>query len=211
MRRLVLAAAIVAAGILTASNALAAGWSLLIDAPVSYTFNSSDANTPTTPSNLVSWQNPTTQTVSGSAALLITPIHIGFGYEDYSVQNKITFPTGGNGTGTGLISTNLRFYDIALDLPMKHLNLTFGYGQGTADTDFVPLTGGSQGTPTPIRNATASQYFLLVGIPLGQTFDLHVGYHWVTIAPKDLASSSGTNGQTKFDGQMLSAGLRFNF
>jgi hypothetical protein len=196
-----------------AGSAFAEGWALTVDTPLSYTFNSGNASTPASTNNNgpATWHNRTTTDVSGSKVLLIAPFHLGVGYEDYSFTEKIDFPTN-PGTGTGQVKTNLRIYDVVVDIPMKHLNLTLGYGQGTADTDITSFVAG-QNNPTPIRGATVSQYFLVAGIPLGKSFDFHLGYHWLTIQGKDI-SAPGSNGpfdQTKQDGQMLSAGLRLNF
>lgn len=198
---------------LMAGSALAAGWAITLDTPLSYTFNSGNSNTPAAGRAPSTWNGSSTTQVSGSKVLLITPIHIGFGYEDYSVRNGLTFPAFG-GTGTGQVNTNFRIYDVALDLPMRYLNLTFGYGQGTADTDFTVLSGPpGTGTPSPIRNATVTQYFAVVGIPLGERLNIHVGYHWLTVQAKDMVIP-GTNppfDQTLLDGQMVSAGIRLNF
>lgn len=213
LKMALLAAMLGLVAVVAESPARAAGWAITIDTPLSYTFNSGDATTSTANSPPATWNGRSTTQVSGSKVLLITPIHIGFGYEDYSVKNNITFPQG-SGTGTGQITTSIRMYDVALDLPMKYLNLTLGYGQGTADTDFAVISAGSGGAPNPIRNATATQVFLVVGIPLGQTFDIHVGYHWLTVQQQDIVtpgSGGGPSPQTQQDGQMLSAGLRFNF
>jgi hypothetical protein len=213
MRKTILLTALAAMfGLLTVAPAHAAGWALTIDTPLSFTFNGAEADTPAPTHGQATWNGNTTTQVSGSKVLLITPIHIGFGYEDYSVRNKVDYPTGPGTTGTSRVDTNIRLYDIALDLPTRFLNFTLGYGQGTANTDFANVGGTTVGQPppNPIRNAAVTQYFLTVGIPLGQTFDVHIGYHWVTIQSQDVTTPGSAPDQSKFSGQMLSAGLRVN-
>lgn len=197
---------------LFAGSAQAEGWALTVDTPLSFTFNSGDASSPRAGSSAATWRNRTTDDVSGSKVLLIFPFHLGVGYEDYSFKQKIDFPLNPGVTGTGQLATNVRIVDVVVDIPMKYLNLTLGYGSGTADTDISTFVAG-QSNPQPIRNANVSQYFLTAGIPLGKSFDLHVGYHWVTIEAKDIQQQGQTGpfDQTSQSGQMLSAGLRLNF
>jgi hypothetical protein len=216
MRRFMIGAVLTAVGLLAGSSAFAAGdWALTVDTPLSYTFNSGNATTGASGGAPATWHSRTATNVSGSKVLLIAPFHVGVGYEDYSFAQKADFTQGGGGTGIAQLNTNVRIYDVVVDIPMKHLNLTLGYGTGTADTDLTIVNGGGGGnSPAPIRNANVSQYFLVAGIPLGKSLDLHLGYHWVTIAEEDLTNTGnngGPNDQTKLSGQMLSAGLRFNF
>lgn len=212
MRRLIWIAVAAATFLGFAPHAFAAGWALTLDTPLSFTFNDANASTPVAGNSAATWRNRTTTNVSGSKALLIAPFHVGVGYEDYSFTQKLDFPIGGGATGVGQVTTNLRIYDLVVDVPMKYLNLTLGYGMGSADTDFIAFTPG-QTNPSPIRNANVTQVFLAAGIPLGTRIDLHVGYHWVTIEAKDIVNpgNSGPFDQTQQSGQMLSAGLRLNF
>jgi len=198
------------------SEAFAAGWSLTLDTPLSFTFSNANASSPAPGNSAATWQNRTTTDVSGSKVLLIAPFHVGVGYEDYSFVQKLDYPSQGGGVGTARISTNIRIYDLVVDVPMEYLNLTLGYGQGTANTDIEAVSGGGvgQSNPNPIRDAKVTQTFVVVGIPLGARVDIHLGYHWVTIEDNDIVSpgnNPGPHDQTQQSGQMLSAGLRLNF
>jgi hypothetical protein len=212
MRRLILLGAAAAALLGLVPHAFAAGWALTVDAPLSFTFNNANASSPAPGNSAATWHNRTTTDVSGSKVLLIAPFHVGVGYEDYSFRSKLDYPTQG-GTGVAQVQTNLRIYDLVLDIPMKYLNVTVGYGSGTADTDIEPLGTPGQTSPAPIRNATVTQVFLVLGIPLGARVDVHVGYHRLTIEDKDIVTTGnpGPYDQTQQNGDMLSAGLRLNF
>jgi len=94
---------------------------------------------------------------------------------------------------------------------MHYLNLGLGYGQGEADVDIV-LPAIVNSVVAPIRHANVTQAFVTLGIPLGARLDLHVGYHWVQVAEKDVVNSNGgTPDKLQASGEMLSAGARLNF
>jgi hypothetical protein len=218
MRRSIWMAVAAATFLGLAPHAFAAGWALTLDTPLSYTFNDASATTPSPGGAPANWHNRTTTEVSGSKVLLIAPFHVGIGYEDYSVAQSFDFVAGGNNApAVGKAVTNLRIYDLVVDVPMKYLNVTLGYGSGTADTDLFQTAGPGTGgqNPTPIRNANVTQTFLVLGIPLGSRLDIHVGYHWIKIQEQDIVhpgpGAQGTPDQTALSGEMLSAGLRLNF
>jgi hypothetical protein len=215
MRKTIMLVAALAAVLGFVPYAFAAGWSLTLDTPVSYAFKSTSATIPTPNSAPAPWRNQTTTDVSGSKVLLIAPFHVGIGYEDYSVAGQFDFFGQNNAPSIGKAVTQFRIYDIVVDVPMKYLNVTLGYGQGTADTDVFQVSGPGTGgqNPGPIRGAKVSQVFLTLGIPLGERLDVHLGYHRVTVESQDI-TKPGSNGpfdQTDLSGDMLSAGLRFNF
>ena len=211
MQRLALFIAVAIASMGLAATSNAAGWSLTADSPLSYTFDKAAATIPASGSTAADWRNRSTSDVSGSKVMLIAPFHLGVGYEDYSFSQKVDFVTGGP-PGTARITTNVRMYDVALDLPMRLLNVTLGGGTGSASSD-VQVVAGGVGSPAPIHNADVSQAFLIAGIPMGASWDLHVGYHWVSIQNKDIVKPGQTGNFDKLQqsGQMLSAGLRLNF
>jgi hypothetical protein len=164
------------------------------------------------------YDHRTSTDVSGSKVMLIAPFHVGVGYEDYNVRETTTVasPTGPCPAAPcgGTFKMNVRMVDVMLDIPMQYLNLGLGYGQGEADVD-IALPASVGAVIAPIRHANVTQAFITVGIPLGARLDLHLGYHWVQVAEKDLAFASGGGGGTpdklQASGEMLSAGLRLNF
>ena len=198
---------VLASGILLAGKSYAANWSLTADSPLSYTFDKGNANLPPagcSGSCYGYWDHRSTNTVGGSKVLLIAPFHLGVGYEDYSIAQTVTVPgCSGNGCA-GKVKANLQIVDVAVDLPMRFLNFTLGYGAGQANADILV------GTPSSARHANVSQTFVAVGIPLGSALDVHAGYHWVSVEKKDFSTGWATN-QLLLSGQMLSAGLRLNF
>lgn len=200
-----------AACLALATPSFAAGWSLTADAPLSYSFDKGAASIPAVGSSVATWRNRSASDVSGSKVLLIAPFHVGIGYEDYSFSQKVDFATGGP-PGAARITTDVRIYDIAVDIPMRLLNLTLGAGTGSANTDIVVIAGGV-GSPAPIWNADVTQAFVTLGIPLGANWDLHAGYHWVSIQNKNIVKPGQTSNFDKLQqsGEMLSAGFRLNF
>jgi hypothetical protein len=211
MRRLILLGAAAAALFGLVPHASAAGWALTLDAPLSFTFNDAATTKPAPANSAANWRNRTSTEVSGSKVLLIAPFHVGVGYEDYSVGQKVDYTSGGGAPAVAKLVANFRIYDLVLDIPMKYLNVTLGYGSGSADTDIVSV--GQQGNPAPIRTATVTQYFLTLGIPLGTRVDLHVGYHRLMVEEKDVIppGSPAPYDQLQLSGDMISAGLRLNF
>jgi hypothetical protein len=202
-RRLLL----VAAGLLVwAAPTFAAGWALSVDTPLSYAFDKGNANQNSQgASNQATWNHRSTDNVSGSKVLLIAPFHLGVGYEDYTVGDTITIPNGNGSTSQGNVKANFQIADAVVDLPMRWLNLGLGYGSGQVNTTIV-----SQSTITA-RHADVSQTFVTLGIPLGKSLDVHVGYHWVSVEKKEFQTGGQGTNQILLSGEMLSAGLRFNF
>ena len=224
MRYPILFVAALAAFLGFASVSSGAGWALTADTPLSYTFDQPHLNKQSpTSGGFAAYDHRSTGDVSGSKVMLISPFHVGVGYEDYSVRQTTTVGSNTPGQGcpagvscAGSFRMNVRMVDVAVDIPMRFVNLSVGYGQGEADVDIVlPAIVGAMFAP--IRHAAVTQTFVTLGIPLGARLDVHLGYHWVQVAEKDLvnANSGGGGGgapdKLQASGQMLSAGLRMNF
>jgi hypothetical protein len=213
MRRVIFVAVFLAAilmvGFPLIEGRALAGWSLTVDTPETFTFAHSNVNTTVAAGNQpAAYTSQTTTDVSGSKVTLIAPFHIGIGYEDYSVaQNAVCLPCGNNAFVK--FRANFQFYDVLVDLPLHWLNVSLGYGMGTARmTAVLP-----PGNPViSIQPADASQYFLVLGIPFGP-FDIHLGYHRITTEEKDVipSGSPGPYDKAQASGDMLSAGLRLDF
>lgn len=210
MRRIVIFAALaVAVCGITASTSFAAGWSFTADAPLSYTFDNKKASSPLPPNNGFSeFTDTTSSNVSGSKVMLIAPFHVGVGYEDYSVQQKLNIPPCAC-SFQGKLRLGIRMTDLMVDIPMRALNIGFGYGTGTADVSFtLPAV---IGITVPTAHVNVEQTFIVLGVPLGQRLDLHLGYHIVSVQRKTVLDSSGNLSKLQESGSMLSAGARLNF
>lgn len=211
MRRLILLGVAAAALFGLVPHAFAAGWALTVDAPLSYSFKDTNVNKPNPQGGggVGQYDKQTTGDVSGSKVLLITPFHVGVGYEDYSVSQDITISNCPSGC-SGKAKINFQIIDVVIDIPLKYLNIGLGYGSGNANVD-IDLPAGAGGT-LKVRNANVDQVFLTLGIPLGAHLDLHVGYHRVSVEEKDFVTGGSSQpDQLLVSGDMLSAGLRLNF
>jgi hypothetical protein len=166
-------------------------WSLSVDVPTQFVFDSKYVDT----TKNAQWVNSTSHDLDGFKVALKTPFFLGVGYEYYNVKGML------NSGGT-LYNTRagFQFYDVFVNLPIKVLNVSLGYGQGTA---MFAINSSTAPTANP---AHAQQGFVVLGIPLGR-LDLHVGYHWVQVERPDLIGA-GQPDTGLLSGQMLSAGLR---
>src|SRR5579863_10490724 len=199
-------------------------WALTLDVPVAYTFDQGNANKPAQGSSPAPWKSRMTTDVSGAMLLALSPFHVGLGYENYSVTQSVIVGSGNGNVGGGGsvgVATKIQMVDLVADFPTRILNFTLGYGMGSADTSFTitSMNGGNNnnnnnngGIPSPIH-ANASQVFFMVGVPLGSRFDIHLAYHFVTIAQKDIIVP-GNNppfDKSQLSGEALTLGARLNF
>jgi hypothetical protein len=211
MRHPILFAAVAAAFLALASVSHAAGWSFTADAPLSYTFDKGAVNKLLNPAGAQgNWSSKTSTDVSGSKVMLIAPFHIGVGYEDYTVNQTFTAGPPCTVVCAGHAHLNIQMVDVMIDIPTRFLNIGLGFGQGQASLEALAPPNG---TPNLARHADAQQAFLVLGIPLGTRWDLHVGYHWVTVQEKDIkfAGQNPPYDKLQGSGTMLSAGARLNF
>lgn len=180
MKRNLIAAMIASALICAASAAHAQFFSISADLPVQYKFD----------------QGGSADDVSGFTAAVNLPFLVGFGYEDYSA-------TLNNGAGAG-ISREVTFtiFDVFIDLPTPLINIGLGLGFGSAE-----IKDGAGSTET-FDDASVFQYFVTIGLPFAEVFDVHIGYH----ALQGTADNKNAAGQDiDIDGNMLSLGLRIGF
>ncbi|HEX7926514.1 MAG TPA: hypothetical protein VF678_02915 [bacterium] len=126
---------------------------------------------------------------------------LGVGYEKYDVDGKATtlgFPFD--------FTLTYQFYDVFLDLPFPVIHPVIGYGKGTV---FLATDGLPSGLGAHIEPGDASQTFARVGIPIGPLFDLHLGYHVVTVADAKFKNSTGD--KLKTSGEMWTVGARLGW
>jgi hypothetical protein len=197
-----------------ASVTRAAGWSFTADTPLSFTFDKPAVNKQVNPAGAQgNWSNKTTTDVSGAKVMLIAPFHIGVGYEDYTVNQTFTAGPPCIVVCAGHAHINIQMVDVMIDIPTRFLNIGLGFGQGQANLQAIAPSPGGIYVPNLARHADAQQAFLVLGIPLGTRWDLHVGYHWVTVQEKDIKFAGQNPPFDKFQGsgEMLSAGARLNF
>lgn len=210
MRFLRLLISTLAAILAFACTTFAADWALTVDTPLSYTFNKKAIADPIPPNNgQAVFTDTTTGNVIGSKVMLIAPFHIGVGYEDYSVRQKVNIPVCAC-PAQGEVRLGIRMIDVMVDIPTRVFNFGLGYGFGTADVD-IGLPSAIGINVNPVRHANAEQTFAVLGLALGQRLDVHLAYHLVSIQGVTFRDSSGTQSKLTASGSMLSGGLRLNF
>lgn len=200
-------------------SAKSATWAIAVDLPVAYTFDHDKLNKRARGSGgFGQYNDTTTQNISGAAVFLISPWHVGIGYESYTIKQDISVgPRDPNNGCTqncdGSIEFDLKMIDILIDIPMRYLNLGLGYGTGEASFDTILSPQQGQG-PLPIRHANVDQYFVILGLPLGRHFDVHFGYHHVSVEEKDLFGAGQNQGPfdtLQASGDLVTFGARYNF
>jgi len=193
-------------------SAFAHGWDLAVDTPVEFTFDKSGPNKPAPGNTAAKWSDTTSTNVSGSKVMLTTPLHIGIGYEDYSVIQKINAGGGCTGNCSGHGKESIQMVDVMVHLPIAGFNVGLGYGQGQANFDAI--VAAAPGNPNSAHHAAAEQVFLVLGIPTGKNWDVHLGYHWITVSTnKDIKYPTQTSGFDQFQGsgEMLSLGVQYSW
>ena len=132
--------------------------------------------------------------VTGYKLALSTPFFVGVGTENYTGTFK------GSGTDPDTkVTSNL--FDLFLTLPVPFVNIGVGLGAGTASID----SGGT----SIWKDATLTQYFLTVGLPILVLFDVHVGYHVISGSADPKAGVTAP--KISLDGNMISLGAKVGF
>jgi hypothetical protein len=193
------------------SSALAHGWDFAVDTPVLFTFDKSGPNKPAPGSSAATWRDTTSTDVSGSKVMLTTPLHIGIGYEDYSVSQHFNVGGSCNGNCGGHATESIQMVDVMVHLPIAGLNVGLGYGQGQASLDAIGPPGGPN--PNISHHANAQQAFLVLGVPMGKHWDAHLGYHWISVEQKAITGPGQNPPYDQFqgNGEMLSFGLQYSW
>ena len=180
MKRILVLATVGFAIFSFAPSARAQFFSVAFDVPLQYNFDAGNS----------------ADSVSGFKAAINLPFLFGFGFEDYTA----TLDTGG-ATG-GSREVGITMFDIFLDLPTPLINIGIGAGAGTAEVvDEAPST-------EEFDDTTVLQVFVTLGIPIYDTFDVHIGYHLIKGTAKNKDSTAS---DFVIDGDMLSLGVRFEF
>ncbi len=201
-----------------------ATWSIAVDFPASYTFDHDKANKRVNAAGgFGQYNDTTTHNITGAGVFLISPWHVGIGYESYTIKQDITVgpQTGNNGCTPncdGSIELTMYMVDILIDIPMRYLNLGLGYGSGEASYNILLSQqgggGGGGGGPLPVRHANVDQIFVMLGLPLGRHFDVHLGYHLVSVEEKGIVGTGQNNGPfdtLQASGELYTLGARYNF
>jgi len=132
--------------------------------------------------------------VAGYKLGLSLPFLIGFGYESYGGK------FGSNKAVPASFKYDVTMFDIFLNLPIPFVNIALGGGLGTGKISDVP--------GVDFKDASLTQWFASVGIPIATVFDVHVGYH--SFSGKNKADTAGVP-DIKVDGNMVSIGAKFGF
>lgn len=184
MRKLILGGAALLALMLTFAPGRAdALLSVSADLPLQYTFNDKDLGG--------------AKSVSGIKLGLSLPFLLGLGYESYEVKDT-------DKVSSTDIKGAVNMFDLYVDLPIPIINVALGVGVGTAKTT-VPAS-----SSVTVSDATLTQYWASIGLPLFLIADIHVGYH--VISGKGDVKSGGSKVDTlKYDGNMISLGVKVGF
>ncbi|MBI3992764.1 MAG: hypothetical protein HY342_05795 [Candidatus Lambdaproteobacteria bacterium] len=132
--------------------------------------------------------------VTGYKIGLSLPFFVGVAMENY------TGTFNGSGSEPDVKVTN-NLYDVFFNLPLPILNIGLGLGTGTASID--------TGSTSYWKDATLTQYFLTVGLPILVLFDVHVGYHVIS-GSADPKPGLGAP-KISLDGNMVSVGAKVGF
>jgi len=130
--------------------------------------------------------------VSGLGVGLSLPFLIGLGYENYSGA----FSGAGNRFNYGVT-----MYDLFLNLPIPVVNIAIGAGVGNGS-----IGGGNVGSS--YKDASLTQWFASLGVPILPLLDIHVGYHAFS-GTNDAKTAGKSN--ISVNGDMWSLGLKLGF
>lgn len=132
--------------------------------------------------------------VSGFLVGVSLPFFVGFGFENYEATFK------GAAGGTDVVLSN-KIFDVFVDLPVPFVNIGIGLGAGTVAID--------TGSVDIWDDASLTQFFVTVGIPIVILFDVHVGYH---VLSGTASAKSGTGAaDLEIDAVMISLGAKVGF
>ncbi len=136
-------------------------YSLNVGIPVSFEF-SEDENTQTSPSS---------KSPSGIQVMLGTPFYLSIGFASF--ESGFTDP---NDIIWAERDVTYTFLEV-----MARFDFDFGFlgiGVGTGTAEFTPVSTGF----FDINEADATEWFLMLGINLGDTWDIQAGFHAMTAA-----------------------------
>lgn len=147
MKQLIVALAAVAALGWLATPAQADFFAVGYDLPVSVTVD-----------------GETGKDISGYKLTLATPIAVGLAWESYEASFE--------GDNTEL-RIDFNIYEVFWDLPVPLVNIQIGGGLGTAQSELTEPSGFDD----LYDDASLTQFYVSVGLPIAVLFDVHVGYH----------------------------------
>lgn len=134
----------------------------------------------------------TSDKVSGFKISVTLPIFIGLGLEKYKV-------TGVDLVDGNVLEVNYNMYDLTFGLPIPIVNVTGGLGYGRTTYN---LDGASK-----YKDAYVTQYFVGLGYPFFEVFDVHLEYH----AIDGSADPQGAGPKLILDGTMYTLGMKVGF
>ncbi len=133
--------------------------------------------------------------ISGYKLTLATPIAVGLAFESYAA----TFDGDDASTRIGFY-----FYELFWDLPVPLINIQIGGGLGTVRPEITE----PKGFDKVYDDATMTQYYVSVGLPIAVLFDVHVGYHTFAGTAK---SDNALVDDLEINGNMVSVGAKIGF
>ena len=164
-------------------------YSLNVGIPVSFEF-SEDENTQTSPSS---------KSPSGIQLMLGTPFNLSIGFASF--ESGFTDPS-------DIIwaerDVNYTFLEAMLRFDFDFGFLGIGLGAGTAE--FTPVSTGF----FDINEADATEWFLMLGINLGDTWDIQAGFHAMTAAV-DIEFGGTTVASGDLGATLVTVGAGFQF
>lgn len=134
--------------------------------------------------------------LSGYVVGLTLPIFVGLAYESYGSKFNSSNVIGGS------FRYDVTMYDLFLNLPLPVVNIAAGLGTGTGSVSSPPAG-------VSVKDATLTQWFASLGIPVLPLVDVHLAYH--SFSGTNAISTPAGQPDLKTNGTMWSLGVKVGF
>lgn len=136
----------------------------------------------------------------GYSVGLITPFHVGVGYDKFDFEVENADETG---------DASYEIMSLIVRLPVEMMNVAVAYGEGTIMADDIDFGAAGKLTFDDTSVRKAAFHF---GVPLAETFDLRVSYHDIIAEPTEGQNPDGSEFKTElFGADALTAGVAVHF
>ena len=129
------------------------------------------------------------------------PFHLGLGLTRIGAEGK-------DDLNKIKIKTSYSLVDLFAWFRAWRLDWQIGYGRGNAKLESLQDASGAL---FDADEADASQWFLTAGLPLGQRFAIHLGYHSVRAESPSLRANGVDTGKFVLDGNAWTLGFQIAF
>lgn len=127
----------------------------------------------------------------GLGIITFPVLDLGVGYESYEITED---------AGIDDLTAQFDIFDVFVDIPFPVVNIVLGMGFGEMDFELLTVS----------ESADVSQAYVSLGLPFTPLFDVHVGWHAVSVDTIDL-SSLGGDPEADLSGTMWSLGAKLGF